>query len=57
MPVKELYVMFKTFRFRINYSTLYIFDLSDIVLELRDSLDSPFSCKVTLTHSKNQIIQ
>lgn len=40
MPVKELYVMLKTFKFRITYSTLFIFDISDVVLELRDgSLD------------------
>lgn len=39
MPVRELYVMLKTFKFRINYSTLYIFDISDVVLEQRDSLD------------------
>lgn len=35
MPVKELYVMLKTFRFRIDYSTLYISDPSYVVLELK----------------------
>jgi len=36
MPVKELSVMLKTLQFRINHSTLYIFDISDVVLELKD---------------------
>lgn len=39
MPVKELYVMLKALKFSVNYSTLYILDISDVVLELRDSLD------------------
>ena len=40
MQVKEIYVIVKKFKFRITYSTLYIFDISDVVLELRDdSLD------------------
>lgn len=52
MPVKELYVTFKAFRFRMNYSTISVFDLSDVVLEERAGLGSPFSWKMTLTHSK-----
>lgn len=44
-------------QFRSKYSTLNTLDLSAVVLELRGGLDIPFSCKMTLTHSKIQIIQ
>ena len=58
MPVKELYVTFEAFRFRMNYSTISVFDLSDVVEEERAGLGSPFFLENDVnTFQKTKILQ